>query len=415
MDYLTRSYENLIRQTAASFKSVLVTGARQVGKSTVLSHLFPGHPEVVLDDLILQRQAQDDPALFLMNHPAPVLLDEVQHAPELFPYIKMECDKSDERGRFLLTGSQPLRLTESASESLAGRVGIIEMCGLSLRELYDCDFNGHFVPSAEYIAARRPTVAAPESIWRHIHRGSYPEAQDERTNWHTFYSSYIQTYLERDISKLVNVKDKVKFTTFLQAMAARTGQLLNYDNVADELGVSAPTVRSWTSMLVASGIGLLLQPFSNSALARAVKTPKFYLRDTGLACYLTGWTSPETAATGAMAGPLFETFVLNEIVKSYAAEGIDYRLCVRYYRGRDRLSRKGKSIESEIDLIISENGVNYPIEIKLSASPRKDMADAFDVLDKPSDSHRGPGAIICMHPDAFYLKEGLFVCPPWWL
>lgn len=415
MDYLRRACEPYAKRTASTFKALLVTGARQVGKSTLLAHLFPSYPVVRLDDLLLREQAMSEPRLFLQNNPAPVTIDEVQYAPELFPYLKMACDESDEYGRYLLTGSQPLRLMERAAETLAGRVGIFELCGLSLREIQGCEFSGHFVPSTTYFNNRRAAARPVENIWKVIHRGSYPRLQDPSVDWQTFYGSYLQTYVERDVALVVNVRDQATFGRFMQAMAARTGQLLVYENVADELGISAKTVRSWISVLCASGIGLLLQPYSNSALTRAIKTPKFYLRDTGLSCYLTGWTSPKTAAQGAMAGALFETFVVNEIVKSFASEGRDWRLYLTYYRGKDRLTSEGRSRESEIDLVISEDGVLHPIEIKLSANPKPDMARAFSVLDLAANAHRGLGAIISLYPDAMYLTEDVFLCPPWWL
>ena len=415
MAYIKRHLEEHVRTIAEQFPAVMVTGARQVGKSTMLGELFPEHDAVTFDDPILRAQAVRDPALLLMNHPRPVVLDEIQYVPELFIHLKMGCDSQPIPGGYVVTGSQPLRLMEKASESLAGRVGIVELPGVSLRELQEVSERAPFIPTAEYFEQRQSTVVEEADIWQRIHRGSYPGAQDDSVHWGTFYASYVQTYLERDVQDLARVHDKTQFTVFLQAIAARTGQMVNYENLASELGISAATIKSWVSVLEASGIVMLLQPFSNSALNRAIKTPKIYMRDTGLACYLTQWSNPKVASAGAMAGALFETYVVGEIVKSFLNAGIDYRFHLRYYRGKDRMSRGGVKQEEEVDLIISIDGINYPIEIKKSANPTPSMTAAFSVLDRAVDASRGTGTIICMYPKMMRLERDLFVCPPWWL
>ena len=319
--YIDRAMEEVIRKTEKGFKAVLLTGARQVGKSTLLKYIYQDRKYISFDDPVLREETKREPGLFFRNHKPPVILDEVQYISELFPYIKVECDRTENKGGFLLTGSQQYHLMKNISESLAGRIAVLELAGLSLREIQGDAFHEPFVPSEEYIAKRQKTVKPCEDIWKVIHRGGYPALADETVDWQVFYSSYVQTYIDRDINELAHIKNKLKFTQFLTAMAARTGQLLNYSSVAEQLEISAATVKEWTSLLEASGIIYILQPFSNSALNRAIKTPKVYFRDTGLVCYLTRYPTPETAMNGAAAGQLFETFVVSEVLKSFSNAG----------------------------------------------------------------------------------------------
>ena len=394
-----------------TFKSILVTGARQTGKSTVLQKLFPEKKYVPVDDPFIEEQAVEQPEMFMMLNPPPVIYDEVQRAPNLFRYIKIKCDESDERGLFCLSGSQPLELMEGVSESLSGRIGIIELSGLSMREIKGDSFNRSFVPTMEYVQERSKSVKPFDNIWEVIHRGGYPELQNPEVDWSVFYSSYIKTYLERDVRSLSAVQNLDDFRKFMIAVAARTGQMINYANIADEVGKDQSTIKRWLSVLEASGIIYLLEPFSSSVLKRAIKTPKVYFRDTGLAAYLTRWLTPETLANGAMSGAFFETFVISEILKSYSNRGIDYRYCVSYYRGRD----KKKTSENEIDLIIEENGTLYPVEIKRSSKVIADQTSAFSVLDGIPDKKRGMGAVICMCPQPGVLRENIFQLPVWYI
>ena len=394
-----------------TFKSILVTGARQTGKSTVLQKLFPEKKYVPVDDPFIEEQAVEQPEMFMMLNPPPVIYDEVQRAPNLFRYIKIKCDESDERGLFCLSGSQPLELMEGVSESLSGRIGIIELSGLSMREIKGDSFNRSFVPTMEYVQERSKSVKPFDNIWEVIHRGGYPELQNPEVDWSVFYSSYIKTYLERDVRSLSAVQNLDDFRKFMIAVAARTGQMINYANIADEVGKDQSTIKRWLSVLEASGIIYLLEPFSSSVLKRAIKTPKVYFRDTGLAAYLTRWLTPETLANGAMSGAFFETFVISEILKSYSNRGIDYRYCVSYYRGRD----KKKTSENEIDLIIEENGTLYPVEIKRSSKVIADQTSAFSVLDGIPDKKRGMGAVICMCPQPGVLRENILQLPVWYI
>lgn len=411
MEYIRRSIEDIVLKSEKTFKSILVTGARQTGKSTVLQKLFPEKKYVPVDDPFIEEQAVEQPEMFMMLNLPPVIYDEVERAPNLFRYIKIKCDESDERGMFCLSGSQPLELMEGVSESLSGRIGIIELSGLSMREIKGDSFNRSFVPTMEYVQERSKSVKPFDNIWEVIHRGGYPELQNPEVDWSVFYSSYIKTYLERDVRSLSAVQNLDDFRKFMIAVAARTGQMINYANIADEVGKDQSTIKRWLSVLEASGIIYLLEPFSSSVLKRAIKTPKVYFRDTGLAAYLTRWLTPETLANGAMSGAFFETFVISEILKSYSNRGIDYRYCVSYYRGRD----KKKTSENEIDLIIEENGTLYPVEIKRSSKVIADQTSAFSVLDGIPDKKRGMGAVICMCPQPGVLRENILQLPVWYI
>lgn len=414
---IKRHIEPILEKRAKQAKSILLTGPRQVGKSTLFRHLFPDVNQVTFDDDLLLAQVEEDAGLFLLNNPCPLVIDEVQKCPSIFNKIKMILDNTDNKGNFYFTGSQKLQLMEPVSESLSGRVSVMELDGLSLREIYGVDFNRHFVPSVEYLKEREGKLKKYDGdIWRIIHRGSYPELHaDPEREWTDFYQSYVRTYLERDVNKLIKASNHLSFVKFMTAVAARTGQMLNYANIASEIGVGTVTVKEWVSILEKSGIVYLLKPYTPSALARAIKTPKMYFRDTGLCCYLTRWLTPETLKNGAMAGAMFETFVVNEILKSYSNEGLDYDFNVYYYNGKDRKKvRKNGEIEEvdgEIDLILSENGTLYPVEIKMSASPKADMASEFDVLDGVPDQKRGTGTIICLYEKKLYLRENLVALP----
>jgi predicted AAA+ superfamily ATPase len=243
-------------------------------------------------------------------------------------------------------------------------------------------------------------------IWEIIHKGSYPEVYDVERDWQDFYSSYVATYLERDINELI-AADSLTFTKFMTSVAARTGEMLNYANIASEVGVSEPTIKSWISVLERTGIVYILQPYSASALSRAIRSPKIYFRDTGLACYLTRWLTAEALKNSAVAGNMFETFVVSEILKTYSNEGKDYKFSIFYYRGKD----KRASGENEIDLIIEENGILYPVEIKMTGNPKAAMGGTNQVLDKIPDKKRGMGVILCLIDKKTYLRENLIALP----
>lgn len=411
MQYIRRSLEDVIQKSTESFKAVLLTGARQTGKSTLLRKLFPDWKEITFDDQFLEDQARENPDMFLTLNAPPIMMDEVQRVPELFRYLKMACDHNDRKGLFLLSGSQPFRLMELASDSLAGRVSVIELAPLSLRELMGDPCTLPFVPTMEYVQERQKTARAPENIWNLIHRGGYPQLQEPGMDWQIYFASYVKTYLERDVRELSAVQDLDTFRRFMIACAARTGEMLNYSNIAEEIGKDADTVKKWISILEASGIIYILEPYTASVLKRAIRTPKLYFRDTGLAAYLTRWLTPETLANGAMNGAFWETYVISEILKSYSNRGLDYRYFVSYYRGRD-----GKnSGESEIDFIIEENGVLHPVEIKKNSRIKAEMTSAFQILDGIPDKKRGMGAVICGCPQPGLVRENVLELPVWYI
>ena len=406
MAYIQRAISEILKNRVNTSKCTLIVGARQVGKSTLVKHEFPEYNRTNFDDRLTRMQAKEEPKLFFLNNPCPLFIDEVQKEGSVLEEIKQKVDESEERGQFILSGSQKLELMKGVSESLAGRVSVYELCGLSLREINQIKFNRHFVPSDEYLKDREREIKPYNNIWKIIHQGSYPELYDIERDWQEFYSSYVSTYLERDINELI-ATDSITFTKFLTAVAARTGEMLNYANIASEIGVSEPTVKKWISILERTGIVYLLQPYSASALKRAIKTPKIYFRDTGLACYLTRWLTADALKNSAVAGNMFETFVVSEILKSYSNEGKDYRFNIFYYRGKD----KSSSSENEIDLIIEENGVLYPVEIKMSGNPKANMGAANLILDKISDKKRGMGIILCLIEKKTYLRENLIALP----
>lgn len=419
MEYIPRALENRLRKYEKTYKALLVTGARQVGKSTLLKRVFADRRYISLDDPFMEEQAREAGNMFLTLNPPPVTIDEVQRAKELFRYIKIKCDESEKKGLFCLSGSQPFHLMQNVSESLSGRIGIVELSGLSMRECMGDSFNCHFLPTMEYVAERKKSVKQPENIWQIIHRGGYPELQDRDKEWNAFYADYVKTYIERDVRELAAVQDLNTFRQFMIAVAARCGEILNYSSIASEIGKDVGTVKNWISILETSGIIYLLEPYSSGILRRAIKSPKLYFRDTGLVCYLTRWLTPENLAYGAMSGPVFETFVVSEILKSFANEGMDYRHFVSYYRGRDKkkVEENGtaREVEAEIDLIIEENGVLYPIEIKKNTQARASMTSAFTVLDQIPGKKRGMGAIICNCPDVGALRENVLQIPVWYI
>jgi len=406
MAYIKRAISDVLKRRVKTSKCTLVLGARQVGKSTLIKKEFPKYNRTNFDDKLTRLQAKEEPKLFFLNNPCPLFIDEVQKEGAVLEEIKQIVDESDKRGQFILSGSQKLELMKGVSESLTGRVSLCELSGLSLREIYKVDFNKHFIPTDEYIKERENTLKKYDGIWDIIHKGSYPELYDIERDWQEFYSSYVSTYLERDINELISA-DSLTFTKFLTAVAARTGEMLNYSNIASDVGVSEPTIKSWISILERTGIVYILQPYSASALARIIKTPKIYFRDTGLACYLTRWLTADALKNSAVAGNMFETFVVSEILKSYSNEGRDYRFNIFYYRGKD----KNASEENEIDLIIEENGILYPVEVKMSGNPKTSMGAANPVLDKIPDKKRGVGVILCLIDRKTYLRENLIALP----
>lgn len=403
MNFYSRQIQPLLRSLIKQFPAVLVTGPRQVGKSTLLKQLGEEYQYVTFDDPILLAQACNDPSLFMLNHQGKLILDEVRYAPELFSSLKLGIDKQKISGLYLLSGSQAFHLMQNVTESLAGRIAVLKLQGFSLREIQQLDFYSPFIPTKNYIIEREKQQQTVENIWQIIHQGYMPRLYEQETNWEIYYASYVSTYIERDVRALSNVSDVTDFTRFMVAIAARSGELLNYSNVAQEVGVSVDTIKRWTTILETSGIIYLLKPYSHNHLKRAIKTPKVYMLDTGLMAWLTKWLTPETISQGAKSGQFFETFVVSEIIKSFYNNGIEPP--IYFYRDTN---------QKEIDLLIEYDRMLYPIEIKTSASPDKKMAKAFSILkdNLPQEEIRiATGVIINQYPKRMWLAEDLVALP----
>lgn len=389
--YITRHMEKPVMELNEQYPVLLLTGPRQVGKTTMLEHLIEvegkGRKKVSLDDLTLRELAKTDPKMFFQLYQPPLLIDEVQYAPELFPYIKIMVDERHQPGDFWLTGSQLFKMMKGVQESLAGRVALLNLSPLSQSEIMKRPPEPPFSLELPLLSERqngRQMLNTPE-VFQRIHQGGMPAlVTGTYSNASIFYSSYIDTYMERDVRRLSNDIDSLKFLRFLRSVAARTSQQVNYKGIADDAEIDQTTAKNWLHVLEALGIIFLLEPYSNNVLKRTVSTPKLYFYDSGIVCYLTRWSSPETAMEGAMSGALLENYTVAEIIKTYQNAGQEPFLY--YYRDKDA---------REIDLILERDGKLFPIEIKKMASPPKKLTKVFDLIDK-SPLQRGTGAILCM-------------------
>lgn len=402
--YIQRHAEKTASELGEMFGAILIAGPRQVGKTTMLEKLTDGITYVSLDDPIVKASAEEQSGTFFKDNPPPVFVDEIQKAPALFNQIKLLLDRSHKKGQFFMCGSQQFKMMKGVSESLAGRIGLCTLLGFSLRETHAVDCSLPFIPTEEYFSARKQNLAdiTYDEVWNTVQRGLMPELFiNPNYSWQLYYSAYVRTYIERDVRELSEIGDTVKFTNFMIAAAASTGQLVNVASLARDVGISAPTAERWLSVLVASNIVYLLQPYSNNVMKRAIKTPKLYFLDTGLAAYLTRWNSPEVLKTGAMAGAFFESFVISEIIKSYYNAGISDPP-IYFYRDKDM---------NEIDLLIENNGTLYPIEIKKHADPQKSDAKAFKLIDAIPNVKKGQGGIVCLYDNLITLTEGVKVIP----
>lgn len=405
MAYIKRHAETAVKQLANMFGAVLVTGPRQVGKTTMLQNLLGDVRYVSLDDAIMRAAASESGHTFIKDNPPPVFIDEVQKAPELFPQIKLSLDASKQKGQFYLSGSQQFKMMKNVSESLSGRIGILTLLGLSERERRGDSLTEPFLPTETFLEERKKS-AAPldhQAVWHTIWRGSMPELSvHPEYDWQMYYGSYVTTYVERDVKELAQVGDEVKFIRFMAVLAARNGQLLNLQSAANDVGISQPTADRWLSILVASHLVYLLQPYANNLTSRAVKTPKLYFLDTGLAAYLSRWNTAEALRAGAMSGAYFEAFVIAEIIKSYYNKGI-LEPPLYFYRDKDK---------KEIDLLIEDNQTLYPLEIKQHADPSAKDLKNFDVLERLGQTvHVGTGGVICTYERMVTLKDGFWTIP----
>lgn len=405
MKYIKRDMEAKIRSLAAEYACVLITGPRQVGKTTVLrSMMEENRTYVTLDDLEERSLAKRDPALFLQMHELPIFIDEVQYAPELFSYIKIAIDNGAAPGSFWLTGSQAFRMMELAQESLAGRVAILHMPSLSQHEVYGTGEATPFAVDLPALKMRKKTNAPADmaSLYERIWNGSMPGLISGKYNDRDiFYSSYLQTYIDRDVTEQIQLTDKLLFRDFIRAAACRAGQMLNVHDIAADIGVSDDTAKRWLQVLEKSDIIFYLRPYSNNLLKRTITTPKMYFFDTGLVAYLTRYSTPEILANGAINGAILENYVVAEIRKTYMNCGKEFLMW--YYRDKD---------SNEIDLVIESDGALHPLEVKRSVNPGTELTRAFRILDSGSVP-RGVGAILCMRPELSAIDAKHLIIPIW--
>ncbi len=400
--FLSRTLKDYISKVNDFFPIIMITGPRQVGKTSLLEECAKDNRKYVsLDSSEKRTLAQNDPALFLQRYKPPVLIDEIQYAPQLFPYIKEFVDKEKQKGMFWITGSQQFSLMQNVSETLAGRVGIMHLQGFSQSEKFENYQQSPFLPELQNIENRKSNDIRTDNIFHTIWKGSYPAmwlTSDD--NWELFYNSYVQTYIQRDVRQILNISNELTFIKFMKAAAAQTGQLLDYASMARDVGVAETTIKSWISVLNTSGIIFLLQPYSNNLTKRALKTPKMYFMDTGLACYLTRWNNYEALEDGAYAGAIFETYVISEILKSYWHNGKEP--FVYFYRDKEK---------REIDLLIDQNGKLYPIEIKKKSNPDKNDIRHFHVIEDTIKQQRGEGCVICLSEEYLPICEKVYSVP----
>lgn len=405
MAYIKRDIEDKIIALSKEYSCILITGPRQVGKTTVLKQLMDSDREyVTLDDLEERGLAKRDPAMFLQMHSTPIMIDEVQYAPEIFSYIKIQIDNGAAPGTYWLTGSQAFKLMELAQESLAGRVAILHMPSLSQHEIYGTGDCAPFTLALSSLKARERANAPADlaQMYERIWKGSMPGLVSGKfSDRDVFYSSYLQTYIDRDVKEQVQLADPLLFRDFVRAAACRAGQMLNLHDIAQDVGVSDDTAKRWLQVLEKSDVIFLLRPYSNNLLKRTVKTPKMYFFDTGLVAYLTRYSSPEILANGAINGAILENYVVSEVIKSYHNNAKECLLW--YYRD---------SNSNEIDMVIESDGKLHPLEIKRSVNPGKELIGAFKHLDKAS-LPRGNGAILCLRPKLSAIDRENYIVPIW--
>ena len=405
MEYISRNLEAVVMQVTKEFPAVLVTGPRQVGKTTMLKKLMEDTDRkyVSLDDLNERSLAKNDPELFLQAHKPPILIDEVQYAPELFPYIKIYADSHHEPGAFWLTGSQVFQMMKGVQESLAGRVAVLSMTSLSQAELSGASMTPFEIDLEALKEREKLRIPADvQGIFERIYRGSMPAiVSGQNTNSQIFYGSFLSTYIERDVKLLSDAIDSLKFLRFITATAARCSQMLNVAEIAQDADINQKQAKDWLQILETLGIIFYLHPYSNNLLKRLVKTPKLYFYDTGLVCHLTRWSSPEVLENGAMNGAVLENYVVSEIAKTWLNSGKEPYMY--YYRDKDA---------KEIDIVLEHDGILNPIEIKKTSNPGTELTRVFSLLDKASVP-RGKGAVVCMKPKVGVIDRENYIVPVW--
>ena len=404
MTYYPRTLDEGWLAASDQFPALMLTGPRQVGKTTFLRHICGKERRyVTLDDPAIRMSANNDPALFMQAHPSPILIDEIQYAPGILPYIKMEIDSANQPGAFWLTGSQQFHLMRGISETLAGRVAIMNMLGFSNRERHRLKLDvPPFLPEDQLIRERQShsKPAGLRDVFNDIWTGTLPAiSAGPVKDRDIFYSSYLQTYLQRDVRDLAKLGDEASFLRFLKACAARTGQLLNLSELARDADVSPNTAKSWLAILQTSFQVYLLPPYHSNITKRLVKRPKLYFLDTGMCAYLTEWSSPETLEAGAMSGAILETYVFAEILKSWWHKG--KTPAIYYYRDKD---------DHEIDFLLIHNRQAYPIEVKKAALPKSEWLRPFAAL-RQLKLKIAPGAVICLTKDIIPLEKNISAVP----
>ncbi len=408
--YIKRMIEKTIKKLSYEFPVIVLTGARQVGKSTMLQMIKEKEMNyVTLDDFDARNLAINDPKYFLEQYSFPLLIDEIQYAPNLLPYIKIIADEEKLNSLknnkpikplFWLTGSQQFKVMRDVSESLAGRAGVLNLYSLSLSEINKSN-DSLFLPKLENLKSKSISIKEDvNSIFKRIFNGGMPSVVTDSTSRNSYFSSYINTYIERDVKQLLNVGKSIEFYNFMQYIAVRTGQELNYTTLAKEIGIDSKTIKTWVSILESSGIIYLLQPYYSNVSNRIIKSPKLYFMDTGLCSYLAKYPNAETLETGALSGAIFETFVVSEIIKNFTSHGIDPKMCLYYYRDKD---------QKEIDLIYVEGDNLYPIEIKKGVSPANPDKN-FSALNKYSNNVY-TGIVICMSKKLQPINKNCWLCP----
>lgn len=408
--YIKRVIEKTIKKMVNEFPVIVISGARQVGKSTMLQMIKEDNMNyVTLDDLDARNLALSDPKYFLEQYSYPLLIDEIQYAPNLLPYIKMIVDdekfkalknNTEVKSLFWLTGSQQFKVMKDVSESLAGRVGVLYLYSLSNSEIKG--YEGLlFTPKLDELKKNDNIVHCDsKEIFERIYNGGMPSIATGAIERNNYFSSYINTYIERDVKQLLNVGKTIEFYNFMQYIAVRTAQELNYSTIAKEIGVDSKTIKNWISILESSGIIYLLQPFSSNLSNRIIKAPKLYFMDTGLCSYLAKYPNPETLEIGALSGAIFETFVVSEIIKNITSHGLDPKMNLYYYRDKD---------QKEVDLLYIEGDTIYPIEIKKGISPNNPDKN-FAVLNKYSNDI-ATGIVICMTQKLQPINRNCWLCP----
>lgn len=400
--YINRMIEKTITKLEKMYKAILITGPRQSGKTTFLSNYKHNITLLNFDDPVLRENILNEPNTFFKQYSLPLILDEIQRVPEIFLPLKFQIDKSDKKAQCYLSGSQSFLLMKNVSESLTGRLGIINLLGLSQKEKFNIDSNNEFYPDDKFLNNAKNISISYDEIWEEILRGGSPALfSNIDYDKKIFWQNYISEYLDRDVRDLSQVGNLLTFHKFMQLLASQVSNLLNMSRIASDLKINVHTVEHYLSILQTSNIIYILQPYSNNLSTRLIKTPKIYFLDTGLLCYLLGWEDSKTLRNGPMAGQILENYVVTEIIKSFY-NALNNNPRIYFYRDKDM---------KEIDLLIEKNNTIYPIEIKKHADPSIDDIRHFKVLDKFTNVTIGQGALISFYDNIINITNNVVNVP----